>query len=336
LRKAEIILEYQNYIDEAPITPQQQYQQACSSDGVTISTWRDIWINNTKKNCEKYGPFKDRGVGQFYGIHKHKPAIIVGSGPSLKYNAHLLKNKGSIPVISCLHNFHFLEDLGVDVDFYMTLDAGPVVVEEVFEGGSKSEDEYWALSRGKKLIAFVGTDPRLFEKWQGEVYFYNAPIPDPEIQAEIDKTELFHTYIANGGNVLGACLYFAKGILGCNPIAFMGADFSFSYEKKFHGWDSKYDKNLGYVVKLVDVFGNKVLSWQSYANFKVWFEYIARVVPGIYINCTEGGTLGSYAEGNIRSIIQMELSKFLTMYQLHEEIKDQCLNPVTTEKKILF
>jgi hypothetical protein len=192
------------------------------------------------------------------------------------------------------------------------------------------------MTKNKKLVAFIGSDPRLFEKWQGEIYLYNAPIPDPEIQEAIDGTELFHAYIANGGNVLGACLYFAKGVLGCNPIAFLGADFSFSYEKKFHAWNSKYDKNLGHVIKLFDVYGNKVLSWQSYVNFKTWFEYVSRVVPGLYINCTEGGTLGSYAEGNLRSIIQMELSQFMTMYRMSEAIQDQCMNPETHEKKILF
>jgi hypothetical protein len=336
LRKAEIFLEYQNYIDDIPITPAQQFQQAASSDGVTIDTWRDIWIGNTKANHAKYGPFKDKSAGSFHGLHKLKPGIIVGSGPSLKHNAHELLKKGDIPVISCLHNFHFLEDLGVQVDYYVTLDAGPVVIEEVSEGGKKSANEYFEMSKNKKLIAFIGTDPKLLEKWQGEVYFFHAPIPDPQIQMEIDACEKFRTYISNGGNVLGACLYFAKGILGCNPIAFMGADFCFSYDKKFHAWNSKYDAKLGHVMKLVDVFGNKVLSWQSYFNFKVWFEYVARTVPGIYINCTEGGAFGSYAEGNIRAVQQMELAKFLDMYHMCDTIKDVCLNPDLDQKKLLF
>lgn len=336
MRKAEIFLEYQNYIEDIGITPAQQFQQAASGDNVTIETWRDIWVKNTQANHKKYGSFKDKSVGVLHGSQKLKPAIIVGSGPSLKHNAHELLKKGDIPVISCLHNFHFLEDLGVKTDYYVTLDAGPVVIEEVSEGGSKTPDEYWALSKDRTLIAFIGTDPKLLEKWQGQVYFYNAPIPDETIQAEIDACEKFRTYISNGGNVLGACLYFAKAILGCNPIAFTGADFCFSYDKKFHAWNSKYDAKLGYVVKLVDVFGNKVLSWQSYANFKAWFEFVSRSVPGLYINCTEGGAFGSYAEGNIRSITQMELSKFIDMYYMCDTIKDVCLDPTKDEKKLLF
>jgi hypothetical protein len=335
-RKAEIILEFQNVIEECPVTPQQAYAQACSNDKITIDSWRETWIRNIKANHAKFGSFKENGIGKLYGLYKNQPAIVIGSGPSLKYNASHLKKNDGIVTVSCLHNFHYLEDLGVGADYYVTLDAGPIVIEEVYEGGVKTPEEYWAMTQGKKLIAYIGTDPRLFEKWQGEVYFYNAPIPDETIETEIDKLEIFRSYVSNGGNVLGACMYIAKGFFGCNPIAFMGADFSFGYDKKFHAWDSKYDKSLGYVVKLVDVFGNKVLSWQSYANFKMWFEYIARMVPGIYINCSEGGTLGSYPEGNISAIKQMELEQFLGMYQLSKELESQSKSPEKLERKILF
>lgn len=335
-RKAEIILEYQNYIESPPIQPAALYSQACQNDGSTIDAWRKIWIDNVTANHKKFGPFKDKGIGLLFNKFKNKPAVIAGAGPSLKYNGKELTKRGQIPVISCLHNFHYMEDNGVDVDFYVTLDAGEVTIEEVAEGGSKTPDEYWALTKNRTLLAFIGTSPRLLEKWQGEVYFYNAPVPDEAYTKAIEAIEIFNTFVSNGGNVLGACLYIAKGILGCNPIAFVGADFSFSYEKKFHAWDSKYDKSLGYVIKAVDVYGNKVLTWQSYANFKAWFDFVACKIPGIYINCTEGGTFGSYPEGNIMSVIQMELSKFISMYEMSEELRVQCENPAALEKKILF
>lgn len=335
-RTAEIILEYQNYIDAPPVAPQSLYGQACSNDGVTIESWRKTWLDNIAANKKKFGSFAEKSIGKFHGKFKHQPMIVAGAGPSLKHNAAELKKKGDIPLISCLHNFHFLEDLGVNVDFYVTLDAGEVTIEEVYEGGTKTPDEYWAMTKGKTLLAFIGTSPRLLEKWQGEVYFYNCPVPDDGYSKGVDEIEPFHTYVSNGGNVLGAAMYIAKGIMGCNPIAYVGADFCFSYLKKFHAWDSKYDKSLGYVVKATDVFGNKVLTWQSYANFKAWFDYIACQVPGIWFNCSEGGTLGSYSEGNIAAIKQMELSKFIEMYHMHEILRSQCENPGLPEKKILF
>lgn len=337
VRKEEVPLVFQEYIPGPPVPTTDLYRQACSNDDQTIKHWRDIWIRNVKANKERFGSFKDHSIGLFHNAFKNKPAIIAGSGPSLKHNAHKLKNRGDMALVSCLHNFHFLEDQEANVDFYMTLDAGPVVIEEVFEGGKKTEEEYWSMSKGKKLLAFIGTDPKLFDKWQGEVYFYAAPVPDQAYKDEIDKIELFNVHISNGGNVLGACLYFAKGFLGCNPIIFTGADFSFVNDK-FHPWDSKYDANKGYAIRKTDVFGNKVWTWQSYYNFKAWFDRTCVDVPGIWINATEGGLLGAYQEGNVIQIKQMTLDEVYHMYGIsdHPAIVEMIKDPTKKDVQLLF
>lgn len=336
MKRAEILCEYQPYADRPPSTGAALYGQACSNDTVTVNAWRDIWIKNITANHKRFGSFKDRGLGKLWGKHRNSPAIVVGSGPSLKENAEGLRANVGIPVISCLHNFHFLEDLGVKVDYYVSLDAGPVTVEEVSEGGTKTEAEYWALTKDRTLIAYVGSDPGLLEKWQGEVYFFNCPVPDQSVLDTTDQLEKFHTFVSTGGNVLGACTYIAKGIFGCNPLIFLGANFSFSYLDKFHGWDSKYDKDLGHYIRTTDVYGNFVKTWQSYHNFKAWFDWLSMTVPGFYINCTEGGTFGAYPGGNIRSVIQMDLNECLRMFSMCDELKNQCENPETEERKILF
>lgn len=333
----EMDLDFQNIIEHPPIAPQQMYQNACSSDSITIESWRKAWVEQYIANHKKFGPFKDRGIGKLFNKFSMGPAIIAGSGPSLKKNTHHLKDRPKgMPVISCLHNFHFMEDTCGGADYYVTLDAGPVVVEEVSEGGTRPKEEYWELTKDRTLLAFVGSPPELLERWKGEIVFFNCVIPDPKIAEAFDAVEKFRTYVSTGGNVLGACLYIAKGIMGANPICFIGADFSFGYTKKFHAWDSKYDKNLGNVVKAWDVYGNKVLTWQSYANFKQWFDFVSLQVPGLYVNCTEGGMLGAYPEGNLASIKQMELEKFLKMYQINENVRESCENPETDIRKILF
>ena len=218
----------------------------------------------------------------------------------------------------------------------MSLDAGPVTVEEVYEGGKNAPEWYWERTKGKKLLCYIGTHPDLLAKWQGEVYFFNCPIPDEAFSKAVTEIENFNVYLGTGGNVLGACLYVAKGYLGCNPIAFVGADFCFSYSNKFHGWDSKYDASLGNVIKACDIYGNKVLTWQSYNNFKAWFDQLCISVPSIWINCTEGGTLGAYYEGNIMAIKQMKLSTFLDMYHMSRHLKTQAENPLAGDKTLLF
>jgi len=336
MRQATINLEYQQYIDAPPATREQLYAQASSNDGPTINHWENIWLANIKSNREKIGSFASKSVGKLHGLHAGKAAILVGSGPSLKHNASELLNNKCLPVISCLHNFHYLEDLGVKVDFYVSLDAGEIVIDEVSEGGKNSAEYYWEKTKDRTLVCFIGTSPKLIEKWQGQVYVFNAPVPSDSYMKKVEEIEKFNCFISNGGNVLGACLYFAKGILGCATSIFIGADFSFSYEKKFHGWDSRYDEKIGETLMMRDVFGIPVRTWPSYANFKAWFDWVSQSVPGLYINATEGGTFGAYNNGNIRSVIQMELKRVLAMFHVHEEIKAQCEDSYTDEKKILF
>lgn len=335
-RKTEILLEFQNYIETPPYKPDQLYGQACSNDSRTIDGWLAQWIAQVKDNHKHHGPFGNRHVGQLFEKHKYKPCIIAGAGPSLKVNGHLLKDRGDIPLVSCLHNFHFFEDQDVKVDYYVSLDAGLVTVEEVAEGGKKTSEEYWEITKDRTLLAFIGTHPELLKKWKGTVLFFNCPVPSDAYANSVKEIEEFHVYVGTGGNVLGACLYIAKAFLGCNPVITVGADFAFSYDKKFHAWDSKYDANLGLVLKAVDVYGNKVLTWQSYSNFKAWFDWVALKVPGLYINCTEGGTFGAYPEGNIMAVPQMELADCLKMYKLSDFMKEQSLNPAHNTQTLLF
>jgi hypothetical protein len=336
IKKAEIILEYQDYIAGPPASPAQLHSAACSNDEVTISFWRQIWTDQIRANLQKFGKFSDYGVGKLFGQFQNLPCIVAGAGPSLKKNAHLLKNRGKMGLVSCLHNFHLLEDLGCPADFYVTLDAGKVVLEEVSEGGTKTPDEYWEMTKDRTLIAFIGSPPELFEKWKGPVFLFNCPVPDPEMMKLFDDIK-FNTYVSTGGNVLGAALYLAKGIFGGNPIIFVGADFSFSYDYHFHSFNSKYDKDLGRCLKVPDIFGVKVKTWASYYNFKHFFDYVATIPNlGIWINCTEGGCLGAYNEGNISQIIQMDLKDCLRMYSINEELKEQCENPEGLHRKILF
>lgn len=334
----EVTLELQPYINSAPISNHAAHEQACTNDEVTIKRWRDQWISQIQSNHQTYGPFSARSVGSLNGVFGGAPTVIVGSGPSLEENAHLLVDKpDELKVISCLHNFHFLEDLGVDVDFYVTLDAGELTIGEVSEGGSKSEGEYWERTKTKKLLAFIGTHPELLKKWQGEIYFYNAPVPDESYTIAVDEIEKFNIYIESGGNVLGASMMLAKGILGSQISIFIGADFAFSDKPKtrFHAWDSKYDKDLGNYIRVPSIYGHTLKTWQSYYNFKLWFDVVAQRVPGIYINATENGCFGAYKEGNICHIRQMDLKSAIELFSIHKIKADVCKDP-TIDKRIVL
>lgn len=323
-------------IYEPPVNPDALFRNACANDAQTINHWQHVWLGNLTANKAKYGTFADHSIGQEFQKHKYKPAIIVGAGPSLKQNAHELKNKGDIPVVSCLHNFHYLEDLGTPADYYVTLDAGPVTIEEVSEGGKRSAEEYWALTKDRTLIAYICTHPDLLAKWQGRVLFFNGPLPDPELIKKFDEIENFQANMPSGGNVLGACLYFAKAILGCWEIAFIGADFSFGYDRRFHSWDSKYDATMGQTIRVTDIYGNKVHTWASYFGFKQYFDSTALKIPGSYVNCTEGGILGAYPQGNLAAFKYQDLKDYLNNLNLSDQIEKAIKNPSSGVRMILY
>jgi len=328
MKERQIFCEYQPYMFYSPVRNNRAlYQKAASNDATTIDAFGKTWVDQAKANKKKFGSFGNKGVGQLFGKYLHRPVICAGSGPSLKYNADELKNRGAIPLVSCLHNFQYFMDKGISVDYWVTLDAGLITVEEISEGGQHPPEHYWEKTRDQVLLAYIGTHPELLERWQGPVYFYNSPIPDQKVRDELAEVEVFNNWVSSGGNVLGAAVYIAKGYFGCGATIFVGADFSFGYDRKFHSWDSKYDSKMGTTIQAVDIFGHKVSTWPSYNNFKSFFDYVALEVPGIYINCTEGGTLGSYPDGNIHTIKQMDLKDCLKMYNMSDLIKDAALDP---------
>lgn len=336
MRKAEVTLQYQPLIHEPPVAPGALYDSACQSDKATIEYWRHVWLGNASANHQIFGPFAACSIASEFQKYRYKPVIIAGSGPSLKINAHELKNRGDIPLVSCLHNFHFFEDLELAPEYYITLDAGPVTIGEVTEGGSKTEEEYWALTKDRTLIAYIATDPELLKKWKGKILFFSAPIPDQDVIAKMDAIEKFNVFLSSGGNVLGACLYFSKAVLGSSATIFVGADFSFGYNHKFHAWNSKYDASMGRTIRVTDIYGIKVDTWPSYWGFKNYFDSVSLRIPGIYYNCTEGGCLGSYPEGNLSSFKYMDLKECLGVFNANIQIAGQMTDPAHEPKMLLY
>lgn len=338
-RTAEILLEFQPTILGTPVAPKNAFDQACSADKVTIDHWRSKWLENIRANKAAFGSFADHSIGKLWRKDAGAPSIVAGAGPSLK---HVVGKLGERPenmqLVSCLHNFHYMEDNNANVDYYVTLDAGDITINEVVEGGKRDASEYWELTKDRTLLAYIGTSPELLGKWQGRVLFYNAPVPDKEFLDSVNEIEPFNVFVESGGNVLGTCLFIAKGFLNSQINIFVGADFSFSNEKKrrFHAWDSSYDETLGHTLSAVDIFGNRAVTWQSYYNFKLWFEVVAQRVPGLYINATEGGIFGAHREGNISAVRQMWLDDVFDMFNLSSHKMEQAFSPENPNETVFI
>lgn len=315
--------EFQNYIPAPPVKKEALRAQYSSNDEITVKSWWPEWKANKIANWNSF----DVPGNSVFGEHArfgYKPVIIAGAGPSLKRNARHLLNRKGIGLVSCLHNFGFFHDLGVKPDYYMNLDAGDITIPEMAQGGTKDEECYWEASKDYTLVTALHCNPKLHKRWKGKILWFDTMLQgmNEEIGAQCPGIQDFRMYFQTGGNTLGACHYLAKAVLGASPLVFVGADLSFSYEKKFHPFDSPYDKQFAGVVACHDVFGNKTATWPSYYGFKTWFEHQAMGglgnTPGTYINCTEGGILGAYPDGNIMQIPQRRLKDVITEYTLHE------------------
>lgn len=322
LKNINIDLIYQPLINEPPLTVDQLHANSCAADGATIEHWEQTWYKNIRANKERLGSFADYSIGKLFNKNKYKPAIVIGSGPSLGESLEGLKLNQSLQepllTVSCLHNFGYLLDNGIKADYYLSLDAGEIVLSDVYEGREHPPEHYWEQTAGSTLLAYTGSDPRLLENWKGPIYVFNSLIPSQRVRDAVDAIEKFTHYVSSGGNALGACMYVAKAIMGSPTIMYVGADFCFSYENKFHSYSTHYD-NLGHYVMHPDVFGMPRKTWQSYLNFKYWFDKIAMVVPGEWINCSYG-LLGSYLGGNIRHFKYMPLETAIVPYKNAEYV----------------
>lgn len=323
LRDIRINLEYQSEIPGPPYHPDELYRRACDGDKVTVEHWRGIWSKNYQAAKEHFGSLGEYSIGRLFGLNRHRPAIVIGSGPSLRQSIEALKvnqvSKNPVLTVSCLHNLGYFEDEGINVDYYLTLDAGPAIFKDVYEGRKFDEGHYWEQTKGKKLIAYGASDPRLWGLWQGDVYLFNSMIPDEQVRNEFDAIEPFSHYVSSGGNALGACMYISKAVMGSSEIIYVGGDFCFDYDGgTFHSYATEYDKPGNYV-RVIDVFGNSRRSWQSYVNFKYWLDKVACTVPGSWVNASEG-ILGAYREGNIKQFKYMTLREALIPYQMADTL----------------
>lgn len=328
-------LQYQQTIDGPPVSVDQLWSNCTQGDKITIDSWWDTWLKNTEANAKEFD-IHDTAMLE-WDKFSYQPVIIAGSGPSLRKNAHLLKDRQGICLVSCLHNYGYFEDIGVKADYYLTLDAGDIVIPELSQGGAKDEEHYWKSTEDKTLLASITTPPQLIRQWLGKVRWYSAAPANMDYHAKSNAiTGGYDCFFNIGGNALAACLYFGKAILGGNPIVLVGADCAFGYNKKFHPFDSPYDKQFSGLITAIDCFGNRVYTWPSYFGFKNWFEHVALTRPGIYINATEGGIVGAFAEGNLKQVMQMPLSMVLDGYTVHKKLPDALKKPEYKNKPVLL
>jgi hypothetical protein len=194
---------------------------------------------------------------------KDVPALIIGAGPSLKKNGHLLESFQDKALL--LAGGSALNSIEVEPHFAASIDANAPYHQ--FKQGKFWETPFCMQSR---------MNPDNFSLVQGEVLL----APDSHFAFLNWLTGTEETF--NGGWTVGNFLMALAVHFGCNPIVFVGMDLCYSDGKKYAHLDSDPPDGL--------IANNGVLTQRDWLMATRWTEELASRHPTTcFINATEGG-----------------------------------------------
>jgi len=227
------------------------------------------------------------GVAGLFGRFSGVPAFIVGAGPSLNKNGHLLAGvRGCGLVLACDTALRPLLRAGVAPDVVMSIDGSDLNYKN-FAGVD---------APGTTLVAEPMTFHRIVAEYRGPLLIasFGGPVMDWVEGFCGKKGEL-----KSGGSVSTAAFHLAHR-LGCNPIVFVGQDLSYpggdTYARGTFYADEGYRSPLSRqdMVEVPAVGGGTVLTPRFMKCFISWFEEaipaLKRSTPDLeVIDATEGG-----------------------------------------------
>jgi len=236
-----------------------------------------LGIEHTLANVKPM--LENPGVRSFKNLFKEKPAIVVGAGPSLNKNIHLLKEASRKALIVC-----------VDAALKPLLKAGirPHIV-TTMERNAGTIDFYANLS-GLDDIIFVFSSvihPNTYTVYKGPKIMANK-------YQEVSDWLSLNPGVLGGGPVVGNLAFNIAEYLGCSPIIMVGQDLSFKSTGSTHvngfvfGTLEVY-RNSGNISEVESNYGDKLITNQSFAEARASLETQIEAFNGICINATEGG-----------------------------------------------
>lgn len=239
--------------------------------------YKSIWLRSNFSNFRYI--LKSYKLFDFKDMFNNKPIIVVGAGPSLNKNIHLLKElKGKVCIISVFSATKVLEKEGIVPDFIATIDSLQYGMTD-FEASIP-------------LIYTKHCNKELLEKHKVNKIFSTT-------SNEFLKSILEN--IKEDNVLLGTTVtYFCSTIsryFGASEIILIGQDFSWTKEDT-HAKGSVHDENLygykeyhHYNMPVEDMYGNTVYTNKPFMKFKESFEDYVKILPKNIklIQASEGG-----------------------------------------------
>lgn len=238
---------------------------------------KDLWFENFLENINLLIKLPD--VISYAGCLEDIPCFLVGAGPSLSQNIHLLKEvQEKAFIFSAYAAFPRLVREGVQPDMTGILEGTDVTPHLRNENGippsclaieATSHPRHYQIEAKGKVVFHT-------QKWSADLLGRDAFLP-------------------NGGHVTSAG--FTLGVLwGCNPIIFVGQDLAFAGQKlRAEGTMGPSHIPEGTpLISMAGIDGKPVLSHRTMLAYRMWYEesasYLKRKDPTrILLNATEGG-----------------------------------------------
>jgi len=281
----------------------------------TLTRFEGLWTRNLLRNFHSF--CSRPGVKRLKNLYKGVPAFVVGAGPSLSMNIHLLKDAAEKGVVIAVDTvYKVLLKHGITPHYVVAVDPQLINV-QYFQGVKET---------GTVLIADSAVSPTLVSNFKGETFLSAVPFPFAGwFQVHLEKKGA----LSSGGSVSTTAFDLAVQ-MGCTPITLVGQDLAYSdgrihikgatgeelWENSAHRLTPVTRSTLCFLNKnrtvRIPAFGGEGEVWsdRKFLTFLWWFERKIPQLPDRTVwNATEGGAAIRGAESRKLARVLAELPK---------------------------
>lgn len=280
-KKMDINLVYKELYAEELIEYMEEVKEGIYNNIVEINTreeFKKYWSKSIFSNIESI--LNSYDVCGFKDLFKNKPIIVVGAGPSLDKNVHLLKElEGKVCIISTFSVVRVLKKFNIKPNFLTTVDSKQYGIEE--------------YEANIPLLYLKEANKKLLKKHKSKKIIYISSLE--KLLRNILKMETEFINISLKGTVSSFSASIAH-YFGASEIILIGQDFSWTKDKAHadgtvHKRTEEYKQYHNCNMEVKDIYGNIVYTNKPFYGFKRWFDSFTKSIKDTtkVIQATEGG-----------------------------------------------